>query len=145
MTVSYEVAMLAAVEDIIQKIGVINNHITDEEWELYEHNADIRENDGQTRLFCIEFRKWPETTTYFSDVEDTETEATLVIGYDYGPLFDVAAQADLIAITHALNSANSVPEGIAFYLVDEEPFWEEIEGFRWVNLPVKIQASTTTQ
>ena len=145
MTVSYIDAITAANEDIIERIHRIESHGISEKFRAYEDAADIREVTGRTRLFTIEFRKWPKTTTYFSDVEDTATEAMLVIGYNYGPTFDRGAQADLLAIKHALNNPDSLPEGIAFYLVDEDPFWEDIEGFRWANLPIQIQASTTTQ
>jgi hypothetical protein len=145
MTVNYTTAIQAAYEDIIQKIYAIDLHECSEPWKSYEDNANIRETPGQTRLFTLELKKWPQPVTTYSDVEDTQTECNLVIGYDWGPEYDRAAQADLLAILHSLNNPSTIPEGIAFYLVKDEPIWEEIEGFKWANQTIIIEASTTTE
>jgi len=145
MTTTYTAAITDAVEDIIRKIYNINLHDAEETWECYEHAAEIRDNTGRTRLFGVELVEMAKTVTTFSDHEDTETLANVVIGYDLGPYYDIAMAADYLAIKHALNSPTSVPDGIAYYLVTEVPIFERVENFRWLNIPVVIRANTTTE
>lgn len=143
---TYSEAISAAYEGIISIVGSVNLHIVPETWAVYEHNANIRENAGRTRLFALETpEKWAEPITTYSDVEDTQTTVNIVIGYDRGPEYELAARADILSIMHKLNNPESVPDGVSFYLSNQEPNWEDTDTFRWANLPVIVHISSTTE
>lgn len=143
---TYEEAINAAYEGIISIVYSIALHNVPESWSVYEHNANIRENTGRTRLFALEFvDEWANPITTYSDVEDTQTKCNIVIGYDYGPEYDRAARADMLSLSHKLNNPETVPDGVAFYLSTDAPSWETSETFRWANLPVIVEISSTTE
>lgn len=144
--VAYSEAIEAAYESIIQIVGSVDTNIVSEPWIAYEHNANIRENPGRTRLFAIELmQEWAAPVTTYSDTEDAETKCNIVIGYDYGPQYDRAARADMLSLMHKLNNPETVPDGVSFYLSNESPTWEIDDNFKWANLPIIIHTSTTTE
>jgi hypothetical protein len=151
MTVTYTEAIFAANLDLIERImkmdnGGVNNHGISERFKYYGDAADIREVTGRTRLFTIEYDGLMDTVTHFSNQESTQTLARVIIGYDKGPDFDLAANADILAIRHMVNNPDgTIPAGLEFYLQTGPHTWENINGFRWMSLPIIIQITSTTE
>ena len=117
MTVSYIEAITAANRDIIERVYRIETHGISERFTVHKDASNVREITGRTRIFTIEWDRQPDTVTYGSDTENTETTGRIIIGYNVGFEFDLAANADILAIRHMLANLDSAPpDGVAFYL-----------------------------
>lgn len=144
------VVLRAVLEDVIvNRVGAATeSDVLSEKWRYHGDRHDlaagtaIRENEGSTRLFAVEFQPSLAVPMFGATLQSYDVPVSVVVGYPPSVAGHIAAACDWAAIRANFLNGSWTATGLGGYQATDEPVLEINDEWMWlvINVTARIEA-----